>query len=71
MQTVVASNGVSFLQMRSVGTHSTSGKEKKGNKERTGRAGKRVPDMREKERLGKCIYLLLLLFDCENPFQVI
>ena len=27
---VVASNGVSSLQMRSVGSHSTSGKEKEG-----------------------------------------
>ena len=33
---VIASNGVPFLQMRSVGSHSTSGREKEGNKERTG-----------------------------------
>ena len=32
---VIASNGVNFLQMRSVGSHSTSGREKEGNKERT------------------------------------
>ena len=30
---VIASNGVPFLQMRLVGPHSTSGKEKEGNKE--------------------------------------
>ena len=34
---VIASNGVTFLQMRSVGSHSTSGKEKEGKKERIGR----------------------------------
>ena len=33
---VIASNGVPFLQMRSVGLHSTSEREKEGNKERTG-----------------------------------
>ena len=33
---VIASNGVPFLQMRSVGSHSTSGREKEGNKEMTG-----------------------------------
>ena len=31
---VIASNGVPFLQMRSVGSHSRSGREKEGNKER-------------------------------------
>ena len=36
MRSVIASNGVTFLQMRSVGSHSTSGREKEGNKERTG-----------------------------------
>ena len=30
---VIASNGVPFLQIRSVGTHSTSGREKEGKKE--------------------------------------
>jgi hypothetical protein len=29
---VIASNGVLFLQMRSVGSHSTSGREKEENK---------------------------------------
>ena len=33
---VIASNGVPFLKMRSVGSHSTSGREKEGNKERAG-----------------------------------
>ena len=33
---VIASNGVPFLQMRSVGSHSTSGREKEGIKERMG-----------------------------------
>ena len=33
---VIASNGVPFLQMRSVGSHGTSGREKEGIKERTG-----------------------------------
>ena len=33
---VIASNGVPFLQMRSVGLHTTSGRKKEGNKERTG-----------------------------------
>ena len=32
---VIASNGVPFLQMRSGGSHSTSGREKEGNKEMT------------------------------------
>ena len=36
VQPVIVSNGVPFLQMRSVGSHSTSGREKEGNKERTG-----------------------------------
>ena len=31
-----SSHGVPFLQMRSVGSHSTSGSEKEGIKERTG-----------------------------------
>jgi hypothetical protein len=31
----IASNGVPFLQMRSVGSHSTSEREMEGNKERT------------------------------------
>jgi hypothetical protein len=30
MQPVIASNGVPFLQMKSVGSHSTSGREKEG-----------------------------------------
>jgi hypothetical protein len=33
---VIASNGVPFLQMRSVGSHTTSGSDKEGIKERTG-----------------------------------
>ena len=33
---VIVSNGVPFLQMRSVGSHSTSGREKEGNREGTG-----------------------------------
>ena len=33
---VIASNGVSYLQMRSVGSHRTSGRGKKGNKEKMG-----------------------------------
>ena len=36
VRSVIASNGVPFLQMRSVGSHSTSGNEKEGNKEGTG-----------------------------------
>ena len=31
---VITSNGVPFLQMRSVGSHATSGREKEGNGER-------------------------------------
>ena len=34
---VIGSNGFPFLQMRSIGSHSTSGREKEGNEERTGR----------------------------------
>jgi hypothetical protein len=30
---VITSNGVPFLQMRSIGSHSTSGREKEGKKE--------------------------------------
>ena len=33
---VFASNGVPFLQMRSVGSHSRSGREKEGKEERMG-----------------------------------
>ena len=33
----IVSNGVPCLQMRSVGSHRTTGREKEGNKERTGR----------------------------------
>ena len=33
---VIASNGVPYPQMRSIGSHSTSGREKHANKERTG-----------------------------------
>ena len=32
VRSVIASSGVPFLQMRSVGSHSTLGREKKGNK---------------------------------------
>ena len=32
---VIASNGVPFLQMRSVGSHSISGREKEGKQERS------------------------------------
>jgi hypothetical protein len=32
---VIASNGVLYLKMRSLGSHSTSGREKDGKKERT------------------------------------
>ena len=31
---VIASNGVPYLQMRSVGSHSTSGREKEANRDR-------------------------------------
>jgi hypothetical protein len=33
---VIVSNGDPYLQMRSVGSHSTSGMEKEGKKERMG-----------------------------------
>ena len=36
LRPVVVSNGVPFLQMRYVGSHSTSGREKEGIKERMG-----------------------------------
>ena len=36
VRSVIASNGVPLLQMRSVGSHSTSKREKEGNKEWTG-----------------------------------
>ena len=36
MRPVIASNGAPFLQMRSVGSHSTPGREKEEHKERTG-----------------------------------
>ena len=36
---VIASNGVPFLQMRSVGSYRTSGREKEGKKETTGFRG--------------------------------
>ena len=36
MRLVIASNGVSFLHMKSIGSHSTSGSEKEVKKEWTG-----------------------------------
>ena len=36
VRSVIASNGVHYFKMRSVGSHSTSGREKEGNKGRTG-----------------------------------
>ena len=36
---VIASNGVPFLQMRSIGLHRMSGREKVGRKKRMGRVG--------------------------------
>ena len=36
LRPVIASNGVPFLQMRSAGSHSTSGMAKEGKKERIG-----------------------------------
>ena len=36
VQTIIASNGVPFLQMRSVASHSTSGRKKEGIKESAG-----------------------------------
>ena len=35
---IITSNGVAFLKMKLVGSHSTSGREKEGKKERTGRS---------------------------------
>ena len=37
VQPVITSNIVPFLQMRSVGSHSKSGREKEGKKERMGK----------------------------------
>ena len=39
---VIASNGVHFLQMKSVGSHSTSGREKEGKREGLGGCCDRV-----------------------------
>jgi hypothetical protein len=36
VRTVFASNGVPYLQMRSVVSHNTSGREKEGKKKRAG-----------------------------------
>jgi hypothetical protein len=36
MRPVIASNEVLYLQMSSEGSHNISGREKEGNKERTG-----------------------------------
>ena len=44
---VIASNVVPFLQMRSVGSHSTSGREKGGKKKRTGKAACLKPKIHE------------------------
>ena len=35
LRSVIASNGLPYLQLKSVGSHNTSGKEKEGKKERT------------------------------------
>ena len=48
-RTVIASNGVPFLQMRAVGSHSTSGREKEGIKERMGLAQTRPKKFAEGE----------------------
>ena len=40
---VIATNEVPCLRMRSVGSHSTSGREKEGSKERTGSMGLAKP----------------------------
>ena len=54
---VIASNGVPFLQMRSVGSHSTSGREKEGNKERT-------------RRVLPHVMIAVCLFFC-NPWKAV
>jgi hypothetical protein len=36
VRAVISSNGVPYLQMRLMGSHSMSGMEKEGQKERTG-----------------------------------
>ena len=43
---VIASNGVPYLEMMSVGSHSTSGREKKGKKEMA-RKGRIYDDMQD------------------------
>jgi hypothetical protein len=52
---VIASNGVSFLQMRSIGWHSTSGREKGGIKERSyAMIGQTLPTCSEYHRITTC-----------------
>ena len=51
---VIASNGVPFLQMRSVGSHSKSGREKEGNNE--GMESVNPPATNAREQLKKTMW---------------
>ena len=42
MRTLIALNGVTFIQMRSVGSYSTSGKEREGKQERMGKGSSAI-----------------------------
>ena len=60
VQPVIASNGVPFLQMRSVGSHSTSGREKEGIKDRTG--GSKSKNSLKQIQVLLFLYLLFRLW---------
>ena len=45
VQPIIASNGVPFLQMRSIGSHSTPGREMEG----------------KKRRVGSCVFVSLMI----------
>ena len=47
---VIAANGVPYLQMRSIGSHSTSGREKEGKKERTGKSRSNIRGRKRRRR---------------------
>ena len=59
---VIVSNGVPFLQMRSVGWHSTSGREKEGNKEGMGSGA--FNTFHQQDLLTPRVFLCRLSFHC-------
>jgi hypothetical protein len=55
LRLIIASNGVTYLQLRSVGSHSTSTREKEGRKKgrKEGREERRKEGRKERRKEGK------------------